>query len=97
MCFSVDYAIMEKRISATELARRLGDILGRIRYQGESFTVERNGRPVARLTPVREPEPATLVEAIAAWKQAVGTDANLADDLERVRAADRPPGNPWGS
>jgi prevent-host-death family protein len=87
---------MEKRISATELARNLGDILGRIRYRGESFTVERNGTPVARLTPVREAHAVTVGEAFAAWKSAVGMDPKLADDLERVCAADHPPGNPWG-
>lgn len=43
---------MESHISATDLARRLGDILGRIRYRGESFIVERNGKPVARIGPV---------------------------------------------
>jgi hypothetical protein len=36
---------MDTKISATELARRLGDILGRIRYRGESFTIERTARP----------------------------------------------------
>jgi antitoxin (DNA-binding transcriptional repressor) of toxin-antitoxin stability system len=93
----VYYIIMENRISATELARSLGDILGRIRYRGESFTVMRNGVPVARLTPVRDSQPVTVGEAFAAWKAAIGTDPELADDLERVRAADRPPGNPWAS
>ena len=88
---------MENRISATELARRLGDVLGRIRYRGESFTIERNGTPVARLTPVRESQSATVGEAFAAWKDALGSDPRLADDLERVGAADRPPGNPWAS
>jgi prevent-host-death family protein len=88
---------MENRISATELARNLGDILGRIRYKGESFTVERNGRPVARLTPVRESQVVSVREAFAAWKAATGPDPRLGDDLERVRAADLPPGNPWGS
>jgi antitoxin (DNA-binding transcriptional repressor) of toxin-antitoxin stability system len=95
MC--VNYIIMETRISATELARTLGDILGRIRYKGESFTVVRNGMPVARLTPVRAPHQVSVGEAFAVWKAALGADAELADDLERVRAADRPPGNPWGS
>lgn len=88
---------MENKVSATELARSLGDILGRIRYKGESFTVVRNGRPVARLTPVRDPHPVTLGEAVSEWKDATGADPELAGDLERVRAADRPPGNPWGS
>lgn len=30
------------RISASELARRLGDILGRVRYRSETFVVERH-------------------------------------------------------
>ena len=42
---------MEGRISSTQLARKLGDILGRVRYRGESFVVERNGDPFARLVP----------------------------------------------
>jgi prevent-host-death family protein len=88
---------MEKRISATELARNLGDVLGRIRYQGESFTIERNGKPVARLTPVRAAQPTTVGDAFSAWKDAIGRDPGLAEDLERIGAADRPPGNPWGS
>jgi prevent-host-death family protein len=91
----VKYRTMESRISATELARRLGDVLGRIRYRGESFTVVRNGTPVARLTPLQEPHPASLGDVLAAWKEAIGTDPSLADDLERAGAADRPPGNPW--
>jgi prevent-host-death family protein len=98
--FAQDYvncAIVENRISASELARSLGDVLGRIRYRGESFTVVRNGVPVARLTPIRDANPGTVGDAIAAWKAASGPDPDLGDDLERVRAADRPPGNPWGS
>jgi antitoxin (DNA-binding transcriptional repressor) of toxin-antitoxin stability system len=88
---------MVNRISATELARKLGDILGRIRYRGESFTIERNGAPVARLTPLHPGRPATVAEALAAWKAGVGQDPQLAEDLERICAADQPPGNPWAS
>jgi prevent-host-death family protein len=88
---------MSTRISATDLVRKLGDILGRIRYRGESFTIERNGTPVARLTPIHPTRPATVAEAFAAWREVIGTDHRLADDLERVRAADHPPGNPWAS
>ena len=54
---------MEYRISATELARRLGDILGRIRYRSESFIVERNGKPVARIGPVGDSESIAVREA----------------------------------
>ena len=87
---------MEHRISATELARRLGDVLGRLRYRGDSFIVERNGDPVARLGPLPTAGGASVREALAAWC-AGGPDPELADALERVGAADRPPENPWGS
>jgi antitoxin (DNA-binding transcriptional repressor) of toxin-antitoxin stability system len=87
---------MDNRISATELARRLGDVLGRIRYRGESFIVERNGDPVARLGPLPGAPAASVREALAAWC-GLGADPELADALERVGAADRPPENPWAS
>jgi len=38
-------------ISATDLARRLGDVLGKVRYRGDSFIVERKGTPVAEFGP----------------------------------------------
>jgi prevent-host-death family protein len=88
---------VETRISATELARRLGDILGRARYRGESFLVERNGDPVARLVPLPEKSTVSLREALAAWRAAGRPDATFAADLERVGAADRRPESPWAS
>jgi len=83
---------MERRISATELARRLGDILGRVRYRGDSFVIERSGDPVARLVPLP-----TLREAFAAWRAAGLPSPTFAADLERIGASDRPPDNPWAS
>ncbi len=88
---------MEGRISATELARRLGDILSRVRYRGDSFLVERNGDPVARLVPVPGKATTTLREALAAWRGVGKPDRGFADDLERIGNADRPPDDPWGS
>jgi len=86
---------MEHRISATELARKLGDVLGRIRFRGDSFLIERNGEPVARLIPLPESRVVTLHEALRAWIEAGEPDPGFADDLERVQAADREPENPW--
>ena len=88
---------MTPRISATELARKLGDVLGRVRYRGESFIVERNGAPVARLEPMAWGAAVTVGEALVAWRGAGEPDEEFANILERVRAADRPPENPWGS
>jgi len=88
---------MEYRISATELARRLGDILGRIRYRRDSFVVERNGDPVARLVPLPDQPVASLREVLASWRAAGVPEPAFADDLERVSAADRPPDSAWAS
>ncbi len=33
----------ELRLSATQLAHSLSDVLNRVQYNGERFTVERNG------------------------------------------------------
>lgn len=84
-------------ISATDLARKLGDFLGRVRYRGESFVIERNGVAVARMVPTTDASPPALAEALAVWSGGGLEDAGFADDLERVNAADRAPKNPWAS
>ena len=86
---------MESSISATDLARRLGDVLGRVRYRGESFIVVRNGEPIARLTPLATGSGDTVLEGLRAWREAAPADPELARDLDRVNRADRPPENPW--
>ena len=88
---------MEERISATELARRLGDFLGRVRYRGDSFVVEKNGTAVARLSPVSEGLHCTLGEALKAWSSVGERDPSFADDLEIVGELDQPPDDPWAS
>ena len=88
---------METRISATELARNLGDVLGRVRYRRDVFVIERNGEAVARLTPLAAGSGMSLAEALRAWREAAPVDPSFADDLERVNAADRAPRNPWAS
>ncbi|MGH7482511.1 MAG: hypothetical protein ACRELV_10175 [Longimicrobiales bacterium] len=88
---------MEHRISTTDLARRLGDILGRLRYLGDSFVVERNGEPVALLTPLPEGSATSVRDILRAWVEAGEPDPEFADALERVEAADREPGDAWAS
>jgi antitoxin (DNA-binding transcriptional repressor) of toxin-antitoxin stability system len=88
--------IMKFTILATDLARRLGDILGRIRYRGDVFTVERNGTPVASIGPIPGARAATLREAAAAWI-AGGAEEGFAVDLARVEDADSAAADPWAS
>lgn len=88
---------MTIRITATELARNVGDVLGRIRYRGESFLVERNGEAVARVVPLVERPTATLREVARAWASAGSAEPEFARDLDEVGTADRLPEDPWGS
>jgi antitoxin (DNA-binding transcriptional repressor) of toxin-antitoxin stability system len=88
---------MEIRITATELARKLGDIQAKIRYRSDTFVVERNGEPVARISPVAGRHAGSLGEGLRAWREAAPEDPSLAADLESVNRADRPPRNPWAS
>ncbi len=81
---------MEYRISATELARRLGDILGRIRYRAESFIVERNGKPVARIGPVGDSGSIAVREAAVGWMAADLRDPALAENLGQATEARGP-------
>ncbi len=88
---------MEYRLSATELARKVGDVLGRIRYRRDSFLIERNGEPVARIIPLPDQPKATLREIVVAWREAGEADPGLADDLEAVNRQVYPPDTPWDS
>ena len=86
---------MESKITATELARRLGDVLGRVRFCGDVFVVERSGKAVAKLSPLPSQRAVSLRDVLAAWSDEAPADEDFADDLERVNQADRPPRNPW--
>lgn len=94
---SVYSKFMEHHISSTELARRLGDILGRIRYLRDSFVIERNGDPIALLTPIPGESVATVREGLTAWAESGEPDAAFADALKRVSTEDRVPKDPWDS
>lgn len=88
---------MEYHISATDLARRAGEVLGRVRYRGDSFVVDRNGDPVALITPVAGVSTGTAREFVETWQSAGHRESAYADDLEAVGAVDVPPELPWDS
>jgi antitoxin (DNA-binding transcriptional repressor) of toxin-antitoxin stability system len=88
---------MEYRISATDLARRAGEVLGRVRYRGDSFVVDRNGDPVALISPVAGVSTATVRELVQIWQSSGNREPTYADDLETVGALDAPPQLSWDS
>ena len=72
---------MTTRITSTELARNLSDILNRARYKGEQFIIERNGETVATLGPAIKP--ITWREFVEWWANN-RPDDKFADDLEAI-------------
>jgi prevent-host-death family protein len=46
---------MKSHISATEAARKFSELMNRVRYRGESFVVERGGKPICEILPARPP------------------------------------------
>ena len=59
----------ETLISVTIAARKFSDCINRVRYQGVSFLLEKNGVPVARIVPVRPNIGADLEELATALRQ----------------------------
>ena len=47
---------MTLRISATKAARSFSELMNRVRYRGESFIIERGGRPICEILPARPPK-----------------------------------------
>ncbi len=78
------------RISATDLARKLSEVMNRVLYRGEEFIVERNGEEVCRLAPVGPPRTVTAGEAFAALHAGPHPDDDFAAELAELRRQ-RPP------
>jgi antitoxin (DNA-binding transcriptional repressor) of toxin-antitoxin stability system len=88
---------MATKITATELARNLSDILNRVRYKGESFVVIRGGESVA----VLEPPLSVRLFTVADLKERFGERTipeGIAEAIEEGRKALREiPDSPWPS
>jgi prevent-host-death family protein len=74
---------MVTKITATELARNLSDILNRAQYKGERFVVERNGEDVVVLE--ARTKVGTWKDLVEAWAKS-RPDDQWADDLEAAIA-----------
>jgi antitoxin (DNA-binding transcriptional repressor) of toxin-antitoxin stability system len=87
---------MATKITATELAKNLSDVLSRAQYRGESFVIERNGEQVATLGPPELPRGPTLYELVQELRKLPRPDDRFADDLEEIHSAQRTlPASKW--
>lgn len=79
------------RITATQLARSLSDVLNRVRYKGERCEIHRNGETVATLGPTAQPPTGpTLREILASIERGPRLDPEFLDELEEINA-NQPP------
>ena len=81
---------LDTRITATELARSLSDILNRVRYRSETFLVERNGEAIASLAAAAGPAGAKVRDLVAALKEVPPPGEDFGEDLESIQRSQHP-------
>jgi prevent-host-death family protein len=90
--------VKEQILSVTEAARRFSDLINRVHYRGESATLTKNGRAVARVVPVSHP-PITLGEFAKRWKPGTHLSpseaAAFARDIKKGYKIFKPLVSPW--
>jgi antitoxin (DNA-binding transcriptional repressor) of toxin-antitoxin stability system len=88
------------RITITELARNLADVVNRVLYRGERFSVERAGRTVVELVPPARGRRLGDLPGILASLPRLGVEEAecFAVDVEDGRKEQGPLGEgPWDS
>jgi prevent-host-death family protein len=87
------------KITATELARNLSDILNRVRDRNESFNVVQNGEVVAKLSPPKPEKRLTVGEFLRVWPTLPKPDEDYWKDVEAARRSQPPMPEPpsWDS
>lgn len=90
-------------ISVTEAARNFSDCVNRVRYQGTTFVLHKNGVPVARIVP-EEQKPKTgrelgpaLCEALRDIHLTTDEATSWLRDLEQARKNLLQPVDKWQS
>lgn len=91
----------ETTISVTEAARNFADCINRVRYQGMTFVLIKNGSPVARLVPdnLAPNEEAASVRRLAAdlrkFKLSPEEARAWRRDMRKGHRILKPPVNKW--
>jgi prevent-host-death family protein len=86
-------------IAATDAAKNFGRLVDRVREEGATYTIERHGRPIARIGPVESAAPKTLRGLAAFMRTAPKLDEETLRYIEEgIAMLNRPevPDNPWG-
>lgn len=87
-------------VSATEAVRRFSELLNRIRYQGDRYTITRGGKPVATIGPAAgAPTVRTLGELPAllhGLPDLDPEDTSFTKDIATADPPSLPEEVPWG-
>jgi antitoxin (DNA-binding transcriptional repressor) of toxin-antitoxin stability system len=88
-------ATTKTRVTATEAARKFSEILNRVAYKGESFVVERGGRPICEISPAKKQGISTQ-ELVQFLKTVPYPDKGYFKMLERItRDQPKVAPSPW--
>jgi len=82
-------------VSATEAARSFSDLVNRACYQGETFVIERGGRPICQLGPLQGSR-CTGADLLALFSKLPKPDEEFLDIVEALsRAQPDVERSPW--
>ncbi len=86
-------------ISVTEAARNFADCVNRVRYQGATFILEKNGEPVAQLVPSEKKARTAreLADALAGVELSDEESRAWREDLRKAREMLLPVEDKWKS
>jgi prevent-host-death family protein len=84
-------------ISVTEAARNFADCVNRVRYQGTTFVLLKNGAPVARLVPEKKKAGSIrkLAAALREFNLSPAEARAWRRDLQAARKMLKPPVDKW--
>lgn len=87
----------ETAITVTEASRNFADCVNRAHYQGTTFVLLKNGKPVARIAPEHEKRCTgrKLAEALAGADLSAEEARDWHRDLSVVRAILKTPADKW--
>jgi prevent-host-death family protein len=90
--------VKELTITVTDAARGFSDLINRVHYRGETATLTKNGRAVARIIPTGPP-PITVGEFAKRWKEGPHLSPKEAEsfarDLKKGLKIYKPMVSPW--
>lgn len=73
-------------ISVTQAARRFADCINRVRYQGTSFVLQKNGVPVARIVPIESTSGSDFERLAVSLREARSEPERDREAVERLIA-----------